>query len=42
VAALGADARAAQAGAYSAVDKVEWADGFCRRDIGYRAVARLG
>ena len=26
--------------AYRALDKVEWDNGFCRRDIGWRAVAR--
>jgi len=31
---------AAQARAYAAVDKIRWPDGFCRRDIGWRAVAR--
>jgi phosphoribosylamine--glycine ligase len=30
-------AEAARA-AYAAVDKVVWADGFCRRDIGWRAL----
>lgn len=24
--------------AYEAVDRIEWEDGFCRRDIGWRAV----
>jgi phosphoribosylamine--glycine ligase len=31
---------AAQKIAYAAVDDVRWPDGFCRRDIGWRAVAR--
>ena len=31
---------AAQEAAYRAVDRVEWDNGFCRRDIGWRAVAR--
>lgn len=35
-----ADIIQAQKKAYEAVDKVKWADGFCRRDIGWRAVAR--
>ncbi len=26
--------------AYSAVDKINWPDGFCRRDIAWRAIAR--
>jgi phosphoribosylamine--glycine ligase len=30
----------AQRLAYEAVDKVDWPEGFCRRDIGWRAVAR--
>ena len=30
----------AQARAYAAVDKIRWPDGFCRRDIGYLAIAR--
>jgi phosphoribosylamine---glycine ligase len=30
----------AQARAYRAVDRIRWADGFCRRDIGFRAVER--
>lgn len=38
VTALGADVRAAQAAAYGAVDAIDWAEGFCRRDIGWRAL----
>ncbi len=30
----------AQARAYAAVDAIDWPDGFCRRDIGWRAVKR--
>ncbi len=30
----------AQKLAYEAVDRIDWAAGFCRRDIGWRAVAR--
>jgi phosphoribosylamine--glycine ligase len=30
----------AQARAYAAVDAIDWPGGFCRRDIGWRAVAR--
>jgi glutamate-1-semialdehyde aminotransferase len=26
--------------AYEAVDKIDWPGGFCRRDIGFRAVGR--
>jgi phosphoribosylamine--glycine ligase len=32
--------RDAQAHAYAAVDKIKWPGGFCRRDIGWRAIAR--
>ncbi len=30
----------AQAKAYQAVDLIDWPQGFCRRDIGWRAVER--
>ena len=40
VCALGKTVGEAQSRAYVAVDRIRWADGFCRRDIGYRAVAR--
>ena len=40
VTAGGADITPAQANAYTAVDAIDWPDGFCRRDIGWRAVAR--
>ena len=40
VTAMGANVAEAQAKAYAAVDKVDWPGGFCRRDIGWRAVAR--
>ena len=30
----------AQARAYAAVDRIEWPEGFCRRDIGWRAIGR--
>jgi phosphoribosylamine--glycine ligase len=40
VTALGEDVAAAQAAAYAAVDRVDWPGGFCRRDIGWRAVKR--
>jgi phosphoribosylamine--glycine ligase len=40
VTARGKDIREAQARAYAAVDKIDWPDGFCRRDIGWRAVKR--
>jgi phosphoribosylamine--glycine ligase len=38
----GKDIRQAQSRAYRAVDKIDWPGGFCRRDIGWRAVAREG
>ena len=40
VTALGETVAAAQAKAYAAVARIDWADGFCRSDIGARAVAR--
>ncbi len=40
VTARGASVREAQQRAYAAVDKIDWPDGFCRRDIGWRAIAR--
>ena len=40
VTAKGSDIREAQAKAYAAVDKIDWPGGFCRRDIGWRAVNR--
>lgn len=38
VTARGASVKAAQQKAYAAVDAIDFADGFCRRDIGWRAV----
>jgi phosphoribosylamine---glycine ligase len=38
VTAMGVTVREAQVAAYAAVDKIDWPDGFCRRDIGWRAV----
>ena len=38
--ALGASVADAQAAAYALVDEVEWDNGFCRRDIGWRAIGR--
>ena len=40
VTALGASVTEAQSKSYTAVDTIKWDDGFCRRDIGWRAVAR--
>jgi phosphoribosylamine--glycine ligase len=42
VCALGDDVAAAQRRAYAAVDKISWKDVYYRRDIGHRAIARLG
>lgn len=40
VTALGRTLAVAQAKAYSAVDTIDWPGGFCRRDIGWRALGR--
>jgi phosphoribosylamine---glycine ligase len=40
VTATGATVREAQVGAYSLVEGIAWDNGFCRRDIGWRAVER--
>jgi phosphoribosylamine--glycine ligase len=40
VTALGRDVAEAQARAYKAVDLIDWPGGFCRRDIGWRAIGR--
>jgi phosphoribosylamine---glycine ligase len=40
VTALGSDVAEAQSKAYQAVDAIDWKEGFCRRDIGWRAIAR--
>jgi len=37
VTALGANVAEAQQHAYAAVDRIDWPEGFCRRDIGWRA-----
>ncbi|MBC8038868.1 MAG: phosphoribosylamine--glycine ligase [Rhizobiales bacterium] len=37
VTALGKTVKEAQARAYAAVDRIDWPEGFCRRDIGWRA-----
>jgi len=42
VTARGNSVREAQAAAYQAVDALDFTDGFCRRDIGWREVAREG
>ena len=40
VTALGRTITEAQAKAYEAVSEIDWPEGFCRRDIGWRAVER--
>ncbi|QMV03049.1 phosphoribosylamine--glycine ligase [Devosia sp. D6-9] len=40
VTALGSSVEEAQERAYRAVDAIDWPDGFSRRDIGWRAIAR--
>jgi len=40
VSALGQDLREAQHRAYAIVDKIDWPEGFCRRDIGWRELSR--
>jgi phosphoribosylamine--glycine ligase len=38
VTALGKTVREAQTRAYQSVDRIDWPEGFCRRDIGWRAI----
>jgi len=40
VTAKGANVTEAAARAYAALDKISWEGGFCRRDIGWRAIER--
>lgn len=40
VTALGKTVKAAQKRAYEIVDQIDWPQGFCRRDIGWRAIDR--
>ena len=40
--ALGATVREARERAYALVDRIGWPEGFCRRDIGWRAIEREG
>ena len=40
ICALGRDVREAQSRAYEALSYIDWPNGFCRRDIGWRAIAR--
>jgi phosphoribosylamine--glycine ligase len=39
VTALGGDVAEAQTRAYQAIDMLNWPTGFCRRDIGWRAIS---
>jgi phosphoribosylamine--glycine ligase len=40
ICARGKTVRDAQSRAYAAVDRIKWPEGFCRRDIGWRAIER--
>jgi phosphoribosylamine--glycine ligase len=40
ITALGSDVADARERAYAAIERIKWAEGFCRRDIGWRAIAR--
>ena len=40
VCASGKSVAEAQRHAYAAVDRIQWPEGFCRRDIGWQAIAR--
>jgi phosphoribosylamine---glycine ligase len=40
VTAMGRTVTEAQTKAYAAIEKIDWPDGFCRKDIGWRAVER--
>jgi len=40
VSARGRTVAEAQARAYAAIDRIDWPEGFCRHDIGWRAIAR--
>jgi phosphoribosylamine--glycine ligase len=40
VVALGATLAAARDRAYAVIDRIDWPKGFCRRDIGWRALTR--
>ena len=40
VTALASSIARAQREAYAAVDAIDWPEGFCRRDIGWRAIER--
>ena len=40
ITAMGSSVKNATKNAYEAIDKIDWASGFCRRDIAYRAIKR--
>ncbi len=40
ISATGKTVREAQARAYEAISRIDWPSGFCRKDIGWRAIAR--
>jgi len=40
ITAIGANIAKAQTCAYESIDKIDWPEGFCRRDIGWRALKR--
>ena len=40
ISAIGKTVREAQAQAYEAIARIDWPGGFCRKDIGWRAIAR--
>jgi phosphoribosylamine--glycine ligase len=40
VTARGGSVAEAKARAYAAIEKIDWKGGFCRSDIGWRAIAR--
>jgi phosphoribosylamine---glycine ligase len=40
ITATGPSVREAQRRAYAAIDRIAWPEGFCRRDIGWQAIAR--
>ena len=42
VTALGDTVKEAQSRAYQGVERIDWPEGFCRRDIGWREIARSG
>ncbi len=42
ITALGKDVAEARMRAYQAVDRIDWPEGFCRRDIAWRALGRQG